>query len=67
MDKHLLTSVIASCALLHTLQVYSVGSKTGTFGVPGVREHCYFLKVRFSPVMTVLPPRTSPSASNVLQ
>jgi hypothetical protein len=24
--------------------VYAVGSKTGTFGVPGVREHCYFLK-----------------------
>lgn len=25
--------------------VYSVGTKTGTFGVPGVREHCYMLKV----------------------
>ena len=25
--------------------VYAVGTKTGTFGVPGVREHCYMLKV----------------------
>ncbi|CAM9618636.1 unnamed protein product, partial [Hapterophycus canaliculatus] len=24
--------------------VYAVGTKTGTFGVPGVREHCYMLK-----------------------
>lgn len=26
--------------------VYAVGTKTGTFGVPGVRENCYMLKVR---------------------
>ncbi|CAN0520571.1 unnamed protein product, partial [Laminaria digitata] len=25
--------------------VYAVGTKTGTFGVPGVRENCYMLKV----------------------
>lgn len=25
--------------------VYSVGTKTGTFGVPGVREYCFMLKV----------------------
>lgn len=25
--------------------VYAVGTKTGTFGVPGVREYCYMLKV----------------------
>eukprot|EP00752_Nemacystus_decipiens_P005671 g5132.t1 len=24
--------------------VYAVGTQTGTFGVPGVREHCYMLK-----------------------
>lgn len=24
--------------------VYAVGSKVGDFGIPGVREHCYFLK-----------------------
>lgn len=26
--------------------VYAVGTKSGTFGVPGVREYCYMLKVR---------------------
>lgn len=25
--------------------VVSVGEQTATFGVPGVMEHCYFLKV----------------------
>ena len=25
--------------------VYAIGTKTGTFGVPGVREYCYMLKV----------------------
>jgi NADH dehydrogenase FAD-containing subunit len=24
--------------------LYAVGAESATFGVPGVREHCYFLK-----------------------
>lgn len=34
--------------------VYAVGTQTGTFGVPGVREHCYMLKVRFAGVVPSL-------------
>lgn len=34
--------------------VYAVGTQTGTFGVPGVREHCYMLKVCATP-RRVLP------------
>ena len=31
--------------VIYDIMVCAVGEQTATFGVPGVMEHCYFMKV----------------------
>ena len=36
---------VAALQVIYDIMVCAVGEMTATFGVPGVMEHCYFMKV----------------------
>ncbi len=36
---------MAALQVIYDIMVCAVGEMTATFGVPGVMEHCYFMKV----------------------
>ncbi len=38
--------------VIYDIMVCAVGETTATFGVPGVMEHCYFMKASFSMPIT---------------
>ena len=45
--------------VIYDIMVCAVGETTATFGVPGVMEHCYFMKASF------LTPRDSQSCCSL--